>query len=131
MLLLDGGVRRGADILIALCLGADLVVMGRPTLYGAAAGGLAGGKRRSPPRLTWSWARSAAPPSISSVPIFCGPRTGGRTHNGVVGARVIARPPGSRRRERAAGRLQSDLDVPRPPGNDHAMDQNSPLPALS
>ncbi|HEX5454152.1 MAG TPA: alpha-hydroxy acid oxidase [Stellaceae bacterium] len=41
-IVLDGGVRRGADILIALCLGADFVVMGRPTLYGAAAGGLAG-----------------------------------------------------------------------------------------
>jgi isopentenyl diphosphate isomerase/L-lactate dehydrogenase-like FMN-dependent dehydrogenase len=43
--LLDGGVRRGADILIALCLGADFVFMGRPTLYGAAAGGLAGVKK--------------------------------------------------------------------------------------
>jgi L-lactate dehydrogenase (cytochrome)/(S)-mandelate dehydrogenase len=44
-LVLDGGIRRGADILIALCLGADFVVMGRPTLYGAAAGGLAGVKK--------------------------------------------------------------------------------------
>ena len=44
-IVLDGGVRRGADIVIALCLGADLVVMGRPTLYGAAAGGLAGVKK--------------------------------------------------------------------------------------
>jgi L-lactate dehydrogenase (cytochrome)/(S)-mandelate dehydrogenase len=44
-LLLDSGVRRGADILIALCLGADFCFMGRPTLYGAAAGGLAGVKR--------------------------------------------------------------------------------------
>ena len=44
-ILLDGGVRRGADILIALCLGADFCFMGRPTLYGAAAGGLAGVKK--------------------------------------------------------------------------------------
>ena len=44
-LLLDSGVRRGADILIALCLGADFVFFGRPTLYGAAAGGLAGVKK--------------------------------------------------------------------------------------
>jgi L-lactate dehydrogenase (cytochrome)/(S)-mandelate dehydrogenase len=44
-LLLDSGVRRGADILIALCLGADFCFMGRPTLYGAAAGGLAGVKK--------------------------------------------------------------------------------------
>jgi L-lactate dehydrogenase (cytochrome)/(S)-mandelate dehydrogenase len=40
--MLDSGVRRGADILIALCLGAKFVFMGRPTLYGAAAGGIAG-----------------------------------------------------------------------------------------
>jgi L-lactate dehydrogenase (cytochrome)/(S)-mandelate dehydrogenase len=43
--MLDGGVRRGADILIALCLGARFVFMGRPTLYGAAAGGIAGVKK--------------------------------------------------------------------------------------
>jgi (S)-mandelate dehydrogenase len=40
--MLDSGVRRGADILIALCLGARFCFMGRATLYGAAAGGLAG-----------------------------------------------------------------------------------------
>jgi len=43
--MLDSGVRRGADILIALCLGAQFCFMGRPTLYGAAAGGLAGVKK--------------------------------------------------------------------------------------
>ena len=43
--MLDSGVRRGADILIALCLGAQFVFMGRPTLYGAAAGGLPGVKK--------------------------------------------------------------------------------------
>ena len=43
--MLDSGVRRGADILIALCLGARFVFMGRPTLYGAAAGGIAGVKK--------------------------------------------------------------------------------------
>jgi isopentenyl diphosphate isomerase/L-lactate dehydrogenase-like FMN-dependent dehydrogenase len=43
--MLDSGVRRGADILIALCLGARFVFMGRPTLYGAAAGGIPGVKR--------------------------------------------------------------------------------------
>ena len=32
----DSGVRRGGDILIALCLGAQFVFFGRPTLYGAA-----------------------------------------------------------------------------------------------
>jgi L-lactate dehydrogenase (cytochrome)/(S)-mandelate dehydrogenase len=44
-ILLDSGARRGADILIALCLGADFVFFGRPTLYGAAAGGLPGVKK--------------------------------------------------------------------------------------
>ena len=43
--MLDSGVRRGADILIALCLGARFVFMGRPTLYGAAAGGISGVKK--------------------------------------------------------------------------------------
>ncbi|MBV8889779.1 MAG: alpha-hydroxy-acid oxidizing protein [Alphaproteobacteria bacterium] len=44
-LMLDSGIRRGADILIALCLGANFCFMGRPTLYGAAAGGIPGVKR--------------------------------------------------------------------------------------
>jgi len=43
--MLDSGVRRGADILIALCLGAEFVFVGRPTLYGAVAGGLPGVKK--------------------------------------------------------------------------------------
>ncbi|MEQ9123860.1 MAG: alpha-hydroxy acid oxidase, partial [Alphaproteobacteria bacterium] len=41
-LMLDGGVRRGADILSALATGATVVVLGRPTLYGCVAGGEAG-----------------------------------------------------------------------------------------
>jgi L-lactate dehydrogenase (cytochrome)/(S)-mandelate dehydrogenase len=44
-IMLDSGVRRGADILIALCLGAQFVTFGRPTLYGAVAGGLPGVKK--------------------------------------------------------------------------------------
>ena len=43
--MLDSGVRRGADILTALCLGARFVFVGRATLYGAAAGGLPGAQR--------------------------------------------------------------------------------------
>lgn len=38
-LLLDGGVRRGSDVLKALALGADAVLIGRPTLYGTAVAG--------------------------------------------------------------------------------------------
>lgn len=43
--LLDGGVRRGSDIIKALALGARAVMIGRPTLYGVAAGGEAGARR--------------------------------------------------------------------------------------
>jgi L-lactate dehydrogenase (cytochrome)/(S)-mandelate dehydrogenase len=39
---LDGGVRRGTDVVKALCLGADAVMIGRPALYGLAAEGQAG-----------------------------------------------------------------------------------------
>ncbi|MCF3931908.1 alpha-hydroxy-acid oxidizing protein [Acuticoccus sp. M5D2P5] len=40
--LLDGGVRRGGDILKALALGADAVLIGRPQLWGIAVAGEAG-----------------------------------------------------------------------------------------
>ena len=41
-LLLDGGIRRGSDIVKALALGADAVMLGRSTLYGVAVAGEAG-----------------------------------------------------------------------------------------
>jgi len=41
-LLMDGGVRRGADVLKALALGADAVLLGRLYAYGLAVGGSAG-----------------------------------------------------------------------------------------
>ncbi|HZP45138.1 MAG TPA: alpha-hydroxy acid oxidase [Candidatus Binataceae bacterium] len=44
-LMLDGGIRRGADIVIALAAGARFVMVGRATLYGAAAGGIEGIRR--------------------------------------------------------------------------------------
>jgi (S)-mandelate dehydrogenase len=44
-IMLDSGVRRGADILIAWCLGAQFVFFGRPTLYGAVVGGGPGVKK--------------------------------------------------------------------------------------
>jgi L-lactate dehydrogenase (cytochrome)/(S)-mandelate dehydrogenase len=37
--LLDGGVRRGTDVAVALALGARAVLVGRPALYGLAAAG--------------------------------------------------------------------------------------------
>ncbi len=40
--LVDGGIRRGTDVAIALALGADAVLVGRAPLWGLAAGGEAG-----------------------------------------------------------------------------------------
>jgi isopentenyl diphosphate isomerase/L-lactate dehydrogenase-like FMN-dependent dehydrogenase len=39
---LDGGVRRGSDVVMALALGARAVLVGRPALYGLAFGGSKG-----------------------------------------------------------------------------------------
>ncbi len=43
--LMDGGVRQGGDILKALALGANAVLLGRPLLWGLAVGGEAGALR--------------------------------------------------------------------------------------
>lgn len=40
--MMDGGVRRGTDVVKALALGAEFVFVGRPFLYAATVGGLAG-----------------------------------------------------------------------------------------
>ncbi|MER7271831.1 alpha-hydroxy acid oxidase [Micromonospora carbonacea] len=40
--LVDGGVRRGTDVLVALALGATAVLVGRPVLWGLAVGGATG-----------------------------------------------------------------------------------------
>lgn len=41
-ILLDGGIRRGSDVVKALCLGASAVLIGRAYAYGLGAGGQAG-----------------------------------------------------------------------------------------
>jgi len=41
-IVIDSGFRRGADVVKAMALGADAVMIGRATLYGLAAGGEAG-----------------------------------------------------------------------------------------
>jgi isopentenyl diphosphate isomerase/L-lactate dehydrogenase-like FMN-dependent dehydrogenase len=40
--LVDGGIRRGSDVVKALCLGASACLIGRPYLYGLAVGGQEG-----------------------------------------------------------------------------------------
>ena len=57
-LILDGGVRRGTDILKALALGARACMAGRPFLYGLAAGGEPAWRvpsRSSATSWTWRW----------------------------------------------------------------------------
>jgi L-lactate dehydrogenase (cytochrome)/(S)-mandelate dehydrogenase len=44
-LMLDSGIRRGSDIITALCAGAKFTFLGRAGLYGVSAGGHAGAKR--------------------------------------------------------------------------------------
>ena len=41
-ILLDGGIRRGEDVLKAIAMGASAVLVGRPYLFALAAGGQAG-----------------------------------------------------------------------------------------
>lgn len=41
-ILLDGGIRRGTDVLKAIALGANAVLVGRPICYGLASGGAEG-----------------------------------------------------------------------------------------
>lgn len=50
----DGGIRRGTDVVKALCLGARAVGLGRPALWGLAAGG-PDGVRRTLQSMSWSF----------------------------------------------------------------------------
>jgi isopentenyl diphosphate isomerase/L-lactate dehydrogenase-like FMN-dependent dehydrogenase len=44
-ILIDGGIRRGTDVAIALAIGAEAVLVGRPALWGLAVDGEAGARR--------------------------------------------------------------------------------------
>lgn len=45
MVLMDGGIRRGTDVIKAIALGADAVMVGRPVLWGLAVNGETGARR--------------------------------------------------------------------------------------
>ncbi len=68
--LVDGGIRRGIDIATALALGADAVLVGRPALWGLAAGGEDGARRvlellREELELTLALCGCASPDELS------------------------------------------------------------------
>ena len=44
-MLFDSGIRSGADLFVALALGADACLLGRPQLYGLALAGADGVRR--------------------------------------------------------------------------------------
>ena len=68
--LVDGGIRRGVDVAIALALGADAVLVGRPALWGLAVAGEAGARRvlellREELELTLSLCGCASPAELT------------------------------------------------------------------
>lgn len=71
LVVVDGGVRRGIDVLKALALGADLVAVGRPVLWGLAVSGADGVQRvlemlRDELSLAMALSGCRAPDEISS-----------------------------------------------------------------
>ena len=84
-LLMDGGIRRGTDVLKAVALGADAVMAGRALLWGLACGGQAGAEtalRILREELGWGWPclasracrNSALRTSVSGHRKACPPR---------------------------------------------------------
>ena len=78
--LVDGGIRRGIDVATALALGADAVLVGRPALWGLAAGGREGvaavlGLLRDELRLTLGLCGCTAPGDLSRAHVQRAPAT--------------------------------------------------------
>jgi isopentenyl diphosphate isomerase/L-lactate dehydrogenase-like FMN-dependent dehydrogenase len=68
--LVDGGVRRGSDVVVALALGASAVLVGRPALWGLAVDGAEGARRvlgllREELRLTLALCGCASPADVA------------------------------------------------------------------
>jgi L-lactate dehydrogenase (cytochrome) len=87
--LMDGGIRRGSDIVKALCMGASAVLIGRAYAYGLAAAGQAG-VARAIEILTTDLARTLAllgvgrigdlDASLVDVPVAWTPRNSATSH---------------------------------------------------
>ena len=80
VVLVDGGIRRGVDVAIALALGADAVLVGRPALWGLAAGGEAGARRvlellREELELTLALCGCASPEELTRAHVQRAPAT--------------------------------------------------------
>ncbi len=76
--LVDGGIRRGTDVAIALALGADAVLVGRPVLWGLATGGADGARQvlellREELELTLALCGCASPAELSRAHVQRGP----------------------------------------------------------
>jgi 4-hydroxymandelate oxidase len=79
--LIDGGIRRGVDVAVALALGADAVLIGRPALWGLALGGEEGVRRvlellTAELALALALCGAAAPDQLTRAHLRRGPAAG-------------------------------------------------------
>jgi 4-hydroxymandelate oxidase len=75
---MDGGIRRGTDVLIALALGADAVLVGRAALWGLAVDGERGALRvlqilREELELALALSGSASPAAVTRERVGAAP----------------------------------------------------------